>query len=68
MLCCICKEKEATVHLTQTVIAKNEIQSMDLCKECAEKKGVNNPTGFSLDELIHACEQAIPFSDREPLQ
>lgn len=61
MLCCICKEKEATVHLTQTVIAKkviakNEVRTMDLCEECAEKKGVNDPTGFSLAEHLLGIE------------
>ena len=44
MLCCICKEKEATVHLTQ--IAGDKMQKVDLCEECAKTKGVNDPTGF----------------------
>lgn len=50
MLCCICKEKEATVHLTQ--IAGNKMQKVDLCEECAKTKGVNDPTGFSLADLL----------------
>lgn len=50
MLCCICKEREATVHLTQ--IAGEKMQKVDLCEECAKEKGVNNPTGFSLADLL----------------
>src|SRR5260221_1549261 len=50
MLCCICKEKEATVHLTQ--IAGDKMQKVDLCEECANHKGVNDPAGFSLADLL----------------
>jgi protein arginine kinase activator len=50
MLCCICKEKEATVHLTQ--IAGDKMQKVDLCEDCAKTKGVNDPTGFSLADLL----------------
>jgi protein arginine kinase activator len=50
MLCCICKEKEASVHLTQ--ITGDKMQKVDLCEECAKSKGVNDPTGFSLADLL----------------
>jgi protein arginine kinase activator len=50
MLCCICKEKEATVHLTQ--IAGDKMQKVDLCEECAKNKGVDDPAGFSLADLL----------------
>jgi protein arginine kinase activator len=50
MLCCICKEKEATVHLTQ--ISGDKMQKVDLCEDCAKTKGVNDPTGFSLADLL----------------
>ena len=50
MLCCICKEKDATVHLTQ--IAGDKTQKVDLCEECAKQKGVNDPAGFSLADLL----------------
>ena len=49
-MCCICKEKEATVHYTQ--IAGDKIQKVDLCEECARAKGVNDPTSFSLADLL----------------
>jgi protein arginine kinase activator len=50
MLCCVCKEKEATVHLTQ--IAGEKVQKVDMCEECAKSKGVNDPAGFSLADLL----------------
>lgn len=50
MRCCVCKEREATVHLTQ--IAGEKMQKLDLCEECAKSKGVNDPTGFSLADLL----------------
>src|SRR5712671_5277469 len=33
MLCCVCKEKEAKVHLTQ--IVGDKMQKVDLCEGCA---------------------------------
>lgn len=50
MLCCVCKQKEATVHLTQ--IAGEKMQKVDLCEDCAKEKGVNDPAGFSLADLL----------------
>ena len=50
MMCCVCKEKEATVHYTQ--IAGDKIQKVDLCEACAKSKGVNDPMGFSLADLL----------------
>ena len=46
MQCSICKEKPATVHLTQ--IVGDKMQKLDLCEDCAKAKGVNDPTSFSL--------------------
>jgi protein arginine kinase activator len=50
MLCCVCQEKEAKVHLTQ--IVGDKMQKVDLCESCAAEKGVNDPTGFSLADLL----------------
>ena len=50
MLCCICQEQEATVHLTQ--IAADKMQKVDLCEDCARTKGVDDPAGFSLPDLL----------------
>ena len=50
MLCCVCKEREASVHLTQ--ITGDKMQKVDLCEECAKNKGVNDTAGFSLADLL----------------
>ena len=47
--CSIC-DQEATVHLTQ--IVNNKIHKVDLCESCAQKKGVTDPEGFSLADLM----------------
>lgn len=50
MLCIVCKENQAKVHLTQ--IVGDKMQKVDLCEECAKNKGVNDPAGFSLADLL----------------
>ena len=50
MLCTVCKEKPATVHLTQ--IVGDKMQKLDLCEDCAKAKGVNDPAGFALADLM----------------
>lgn len=50
MQCCVCKEKTATVHLTQ--IVGDKMQKLDLCEECAKAKGVNDPTSFAMADLM----------------
>lgn len=47
--CSLC-EQMATVHLTQ--IINNKVQKIDLCEACAQKKGVTDPEGFSLAEML----------------
>ncbi|MDG1701677.1 MAG: UvrB/UvrC motif-containing protein [Opitutae bacterium] len=47
--CSLCDEN-ATVHLTQ--IINNQIQKIDLCESCAQKKGVTDSEGFSLAEML----------------
>ena len=49
MLCCICKEKPATVHLTE--IKGDKVQKVDLCEGCAASKGVKDPT-FAMADLL----------------
>jgi protein arginine kinase activator len=50
MVCMICKENEAKVHLTQVVGGK--LKKVDLCEKCAKEKGVDDPMGFSLADLL----------------
>ena len=42
--------KEATVHLTQMVEGKTK--KIDLCESCSKEKGVDDPAGFSLADLL----------------
>ena len=56
MLCGICKQNVATVHLTQMVEGKKTRQ-VDLCEICSKEKGVDDPTGFSLVDLMAAIGQ-----------
>jgi protein arginine kinase activator len=45
-----CKQNPAKVHLTQ--IVGDKMQKVDLCEDCAKQKGVNDPAGFSLADLL----------------
>jgi protein arginine kinase activator len=50
MLCDLCKKNVATVHLTQMIEGKTK--KVDLCEACSKEKGVDDPTGFSLADLL----------------
>jgi len=50
MQCDVCQTKEATVFLTQIVDGK--MQKVNLCEACSKEKGVNDPTGFALADLL----------------
>jgi len=50
MVCMICKQNEAKVHLTQMIEGK--IKKVDLCEECSKAKGFDDPTGFNLADLL----------------
>ena len=47
--CDLCNQP-ATVHLTQIVNSK--VHKVDLCEACAQAKGVTDPGGFSLSDLL----------------
>ncbi len=47
--CDLCS-KPATVHLTQIINSK--VHKVDLCEACAQAKGVTDPQGFSLADLL----------------
>jgi protein arginine kinase activator len=53
MLCQDCNKKEASIHLTQ--IVNNEKVVLNLCKDCAEKRGFHSPfeqVPFPLAEIV----------------
>jgi protein arginine kinase activator len=55
-------DKPATVHLTQ--IVNNKIIKVDLCESCAQAKGVTDPEGFSLADLLNSPEMPSRREDR----
>ena len=50
MICDVCKQNQATVFLTQIVDGK--MQKVNLCESCSKEKGVTDPTGFALADLL----------------
>ncbi len=50
MLCMMCQKNEAKVHLTQ--LSEGKLKKVDLCEDCAKAKGVDDPMGFSLADLL----------------
>ncbi len=50
MQCDVCHSKEAKVFLTQ--IVKGKIQKVNLCNDCSHERGVDDPAGFALTELL----------------
>lgn len=50
MNCDVCKTNQATVFLTQIVDGK--MQKVNLCEACSKEKGVTDPTGFALADLL----------------
>ena len=50
MICEVCQTENATVHLTQIISGK--MQKIDLCEKCAKEKGVADPAGFSLADML----------------
>ncbi|HEY5894175.1 MAG TPA: UvrB/UvrC motif-containing protein [Chthoniobacterales bacterium] len=70
MLCDVCKHNQATVFLTQIVDGK--MQKANLCESCSKEKGVTDPTGFALADLLknmggaEQIEFATPVEQRCP--
>ena len=50
MLCSDCKQKPAKVHYTK--IDGGKMLTVDLCEECAKAKGVDDPTSFTLADML----------------
>jgi protein arginine kinase activator len=50
------------VHWTQ--IISNKVHNVDLCEDCAKKKGVTNPGGFSFADVLL---KAAPGPDAMPV-
>jgi protein arginine kinase activator len=50
MTCDVCKTNTATVYLTQ--IVDGNMKKINLCESCSKDKGVSDPTGFALADLL----------------
>jgi len=50
MKCDVCESEQATVFLSQLVDGK--LQKVNLCPGCADEKGVTDPTGFALADML----------------
>jgi protein arginine kinase activator len=67
MLCMICKQKEAKIHLTD--VKQGEVKKWDLCEECAKAKGIDDKS-FALADLLMGLgasqELAAPAAGEGP--
>ncbi len=57
MKCDYC-DKKATVFLTQ--LAEGQMKKVCLCDRCADERGVTDPTGFSLADMLLGGVQDSP--------
>jgi protein arginine kinase activator len=66
MLCDVCKCNDATVFLTQ--ILEGKMQKVNLCDACSKEKGVQDPTGFALADLLLGIGAAEEIEKGAPTQ
>lgn len=65
MLCNVCKQNEAKVHLTK--IVGDKMQKVDLCEDCSKEKGVDDPTSYSSEDTLlgHILSGEAPPTETE---
>ncbi len=66
MLCDVCKCNDAAVFLTQ--ILEGKMQKVNLCDGCSKEKGVQDPTGFALADLLLGIGAAEEIEKGAPTQ
>src|SRR6188768_2258877 len=66
MLCDVCKCNDATVFLTQ--ILEGKMQKVNLCDACSKEKGVQDPTGFALADLLLGIGAAEEIEKGAPVE
>ena len=66
MNCDVCKQNQATVFLTQ--IVEGKMQKVNLCENCSKEKGVTDPTGFALADLLLGLGAAQEIERGGPVQ
>ena len=50
MVCDVCKQRQATVHLTE--IVNDQMTELHLCEDCANQKGAQVESHFGLSDLL----------------
>ena len=65
MRCDVCQTNEASVFLTQIVAGK--MQKVNLCADCAKAKGVDDPAGFALTDLLMGMGSTAELEKPAPL-
>lgn len=50
MNCDVCQSQDASIYLTQ--IVEGAMKKVNLCDSCAKEKGVTDPVGFKLTDLL----------------
>lgn len=63
MNCDLCDDK-ASVFLTQ--IVDGQMEKVNLCEQCAKAKGVTDPTGFALADLLLGLGDSESSEPKEP--
>lgn len=63
MICQSCKERTATVHLTE--ITNGQRSERHLCQECAQQHGLASQTQIPLNELLSTLLSAQPQTGQE---
>ena len=66
ILCDVCQSRDAEVFLTQ--IVEGKMQKVNLCKECSKDRGVEDPTGFALTELLAGLGTSTETAPAPPQQ
>jgi protein arginine kinase activator len=66
MICDICHNNEATIHVTE--IVNNQVQEVHVCEECAIKKGIMGKKFGLVDFLAELSDFDIPSLEQESLK
>ncbi len=64
MNCDICQSEKATIFFSQ--MAEGKLQKVNLCKVCADEKGVTDPTGFALADMLEGMGQQTSVETAAP--
>jgi protein arginine kinase activator len=66
MVCDVCKTNTATVYLTQ--IVDGNMKKINLCESCSKDKGVSDPTGFALADLLLGLGETQDMEQNAPAE